>query len=601
MQQAHSLAQVDAPTLVRRILFFLLLVTLTMGNIFLLFRGLSAPEAMDQAQIARQIARNEGFSTKFIRPVAYVQNQRAPDSNPSFVGFKDTFHAPLNPLINAAVFKLIGAGDSEQWKIQKDQMVYDLDRVIAGVSTMFFLMSIGVTYLLVSRIFDGKIAGVTALLMLCCELMWNFSLSGLPQMLMLLLFSSALYFTYRALEYSLEGRIPMTPALLAGLCLVLLVLTHWITAWILIGYLIFAAIAFRPRGLISLFVIAIAIAFCAVPLWRYYQLTGSTLGTGFLVLYNGLGEGEEFAMRTTDLESAPLRIEGLLLRIVRTTIMQGTDIVPFMGSIFAAPVFFLSLIHSFKRDSIARFRWAVLLMWVFAAIGMSVFGVKSEGTHPNQIHILFAPIMTAYGLAMLSILWTRLEIVTSIPFLRNAHYFVVVALSILPLILGSVNAARIGMMRGSKGFPHWPPYFPAVLDIYFKQQKVVKENQIIVSDQPWAVAWYADRMSLWLPKKVKSFEELENRAADLKTPFAGILVTPSSHGGRDMASVAAQYEDFTSLVIDGRVFLSTVPQGMTLFDKDPKLTTISNRYKYHATLFGMDIVYYSSIPLRPVE
>ena len=36
--------------------------------IFANFRGLSHPKAMDQAQIAREIARGNGFSTKFIRP-----------------------------------------------------------------------------------------------------------------------------------------------------------------------------------------------------------------------------------------------------------------------------------------------------------------------------------------------------------------------------------------------------------------------------------------------------------------------------------------------------------------------------------------------------
>lgn len=155
-------------------------------------------------------------------------------------------------------------------------------------------------YLLLSRIFDGKIAGVTALLMLCCELMWNFSLCGLPQMLMLFLFSSAMYFAYRAVEYAQEGRLPLTPALLAGLCLILLVLTHWICVWILIGYLIFAAIAFRPRGLVSLLVFALAALMCAAPLYRNYQASGSVMGTAFMVIYSGLGDGEDSAMRVTD-------------------------------------------------------------------------------------------------------------------------------------------------------------------------------------------------------------------------------------------------------------------------------------------------------------
>ncbi|TAE92367.1 MAG: hypothetical protein EAZ81_03145 [Verrucomicrobia bacterium] len=453
MNRSISRPEIDAASLVRKILFFLLMLILTMGNLFLLFRGLNSAEAMDQAQIARQIARNEGITTKFIRPVAYEQSKRAPDANAGFVGFRDTFHAPLNLLVNAAVFKIIDAADGEKWKIQKDQMVYALDRVVAGVATMFFLLAIGVNYLLLTRIFDAKIAGVAALLMLCCELMWNFSLSGQAQMLMLFLFSSATYFAYRAIEYVQEGRLPLMPALVAGFCLVLLALTHWIAVWILIGYLIFAAFAFRPRGLVSLMVIAIALIVCAAPLYRNYQASGSVMGTAFMVIYSGLGDGEDSAMRVMDFASndSNLRLDGLIMKIIRTTILQGTDILPFLGSIFAAPLFFLALLHPFKRKSIADFRWCILLMWLFAALGMSIFGVSSEGTHPNQIHILFAPIMTGYGLAFLSIVWGKLEVVNSLPILRNAHHFVIVVLSAAPMLLGSYNMARFGLVRGDKG------------------------------------------------------------------------------------------------------------------------------------------------------
>jgi hypothetical protein len=232
---------------------------------------------------------------------------------------------------------------------------------------------------------------------------------------------------------------------------------------------------------------------------------------------------------------------------------------------------------------------------------MSIFGVSSEGLHPNQIHILFAPIMTAYGLALISILWSRLEVVATLPILRNAHYIVIVLLSSAPLLLGSINLARFGLMRGTQGFPHWPPYFPAVMDTYLRQQKVVQENQIVVSDQPWAVAWYGDRVSIWIPKKVSGFEDLDNRSTSLKTPIVGILISPESHGSRSISEIASQYGDFTSLIIDGRVYLSTLPQGVTLFEKDPKLNAISNKFRYRASLIGMDMIYHSSQPLRALE
>ncbi len=604
----------DTGIIIRRSLFFLILIILTLGNLFVLFRGLNSPQAMDQAQIAREIARGNGVTTKFIRPVAYYQAQKIANGAAPFHLFEDTYHSPLNPLLNAAVLKLIGADDSGVWQMTKNEVVFPLDRVIATVSTLFFLMAIGVNYLLISRIFDAKIAGVCAILMLFCETFWNYSLSGLPQMLMLLLFSCAIYFVYRAVEAAAEGRIAMTPAVIAGVFFTLLALTHWMTVWIALGYIIFAAVAFRPRGIVGITILALIIVPAIFVMLRNNTHSGSLFGTAFLTLYNGLGTGSESAvMRTTDLENEPLILGGLLSKILRTTLVQATDIIPFLGGIIVAPLFFICLLHPFKRPSIAIFRWSILLMWVFAALGMAFFGVSTKELDPNQLHLLFAPIMTAYGLAFLSILWSRIEIVAANPILANVHLILVVAICALPLVLSLPVKVRIGMERRDRGgVPHWPPYYAPVLNSTESGLKGwVKEKEIVVSDQPWAVAWYADRVSVWLPPTREGFEKLESIAADLQTPFVGILISPSSHGSGTLMEIAAEYKDFTAMVMDGRVTYATYPfrkgatyqNGVSIFDKSQIIEAIAKRYAHPKWLVPPDMVYYSDhlIPNAPAN
>ena len=63
-------------------------------------------------------------------------------------------------------------------------------------------------------------------------------------------------------------------------------------------------------------------------------------------------------------------------------------------------------------------------MWVTTAFGLAFFGITTDALDPNQLHLLFAPIMTAYGLAFISILWSRLEFVAATPALRNVHHVV---------------------------------------------------------------------------------------------------------------------------------------------------------------------------------
>ncbi len=594
----------DTGILVRRSLFFLVLILLTLGNLFTLFKGLNSPQAMDQAQIGREIARGNGFTTKFIRPVAYYQAKTAKNTAISFEKFEDTYHSPLNPLLLAAVFKVIGADDPEGWQMGENEMVFPLDRVVATVCTLFFLMAIGVNYLLISRIFDAKIAGVCAILMLFCEVFWNYSLSGLPQMLMLLLFSCGIYFVYRAIEASTEGRIAMTPALLAAVFFTLLALTHWMTVWIALGYIIFAAIVFRPRGIVGVSILAMLLIPAAFVMLRNNTVSGSPFGTAFLTLYNGLASGSEMVvMRTTDLEAEPLVLEGLISKILRTTLLQATDIIPLLAGIIIAPLFFLSLLHPFKRPAIATFRWAILLMWASAAVGLAFFGITTDALDPNQIHLVFAPIMTAYGLAFVSILWSRLEFVAATPMLRNVHHIVIIFICALPLILSLPQKVRLGLeFRDRGGVPHWPPYYAPVLNNQRAGLKaLVEEKQIVFADQPWAVAWYADRISIWIPPTRDGFSTLETHASDFQTPIAGILITPSSYGSGNVTEIATRYRDFTSLVLDGNVSMATNPPGVAIFDKDQKIQEITRRYQYRVPLLSVSVAFYTDRPAQSID
>jgi hypothetical protein len=601
------LSQLGAGMVIRRSLFFALLILLTLGNLFVLFKGLNSPQAMDQAQISREIARGKGFSTKMVRPVAYYQTEEKAGATVPLANLPDTYHAPLNPLLNAAVLKVgsMIAGSPEgtdplSWTMGKNEMVYPPDRLIAGVCVLCFLLSIGVNYFLICRIFDPKIGGVCAILMLLCEGFWNYSLSGLPQMLMLLLFSCAMFFAYRAVEAHSEGRVAMGPAAIAGVFLTLLALTHWMTVWIALGFILFAAVAFRPRGLAGITILLMILIPGIFVMLRNYSVTGSPFGTAFLTLYNGLGNGTESSvMRNYDLESEPLLLDGLIAKVLRTTLLQASDLVRLLGGIVVAPLFFIALLHPFKREPIARFRWALALMWLTTAFGLAFFGISTEELDPNQIHLLFAPLMTAYAVALVSVLWNRLDFANLNPFAANAHLTVIVLVCSLPFLLSLPQKVRLGMYFVDRGgTPQWPPYYapalngPGTSEIAKGVKGLTKEGQVVVSDQPWAVAWYADRTSLWIPKTVKSFERFEELAGDLGTPIGGFLISPSSHGSGPLTKVSDEYKDFAPLVIDGKVIQATFPPGLSPFRASTKLGEIAKRYPSLDLLMGGDLVFY---------
>lgn len=583
----------ESGPMIRRSLFLVILVLLTLGNLFTFFRGLSSPHAMDQAQIAREIARGNGMTTKVIRPLDYQKNTDHQKRAIPYTNYKDSYHSPLNPLLNAAVFKIIGADDAERWQMSKKEVIFPLDRVVAAISTVCFLLAIGVTYLLVLRIFDAKIAGVTAVLMLFCETFWNYSLSGLPQMLMLLLFTCGVYFAYKAVEESTENRIPLGSAILAGVFFTLLAMTHYLTVWIALGYIIFAAIAFRPRGVVGVSILLILIVPFVFVIIRNYGICGTPFGSALYNLYNGIGgDRESYAMRT----SAPPGIihSGYFAftSILRLMLLQTTDIVPFLAGIVVAPLFFLSLLHPFKRPSIAKFRWALLCMFGLSALGLAIFGVSSDKLDPNQTHLLFAPVMTAYGLAFVSILWNKLPIVMNAPMIRNLHHFIIVIICAFPLLLNLPYQIRLGLENKDRGgSPHWPPYYAPVHNLVLN--KIISEKEICVSDQPWAIAWYADRTSIWLPTTAEDFLKHQTTAENLETPIVGILISPSSHGSKIISEVVEEYKDFASLVLDGQVITATGHNNLYISKEDPKIKGIVVRYPYPLPLVMRQMIYYS--------
>jgi len=77
-----------------------------------------------------------------------------------------------------------------KWEMDyQHQQLYPPDVAIAGVGLLFFLLSVLVQYFVAWRLFDKRMATFAVALMLICDQFWRFSMSGLPQMLMLFLFS----------------------------------------------------------------------------------------------------------------------------------------------------------------------------------------------------------------------------------------------------------------------------------------------------------------------------------------------------------------------------------------------------------------------------
>jgi hypothetical protein len=550
--------ELDPGMMIRRALFLLVLVLLTLFYLAYDFKGLSHPAGMEQAQIARQIARGEHYQTLCIRPVAlgqvnsHLEHKHGDDSGVSLLKMPETYHAPLNPMFESMILSI----NKDLWKFDPKARIYTPDLLLAGAAMVLLLSSIGVTYLLVSRIFDNRIGGVTAFLMLLCELLWRYSQSGLPQMLMLFLFTFATYFLYKAVENTQQAKPVYLWVALAGGFFSLLAVSHWLTIWMFLGLLMFAAYYFRPRGIQMLVLLGV---FILLPLFwavHNYSNTGDMLGAGRFAFYAGMkGDSVSVLMRDYEMKSGLLNFDGFFWKMVSNFIGQFTDLYGYMGSIVAAPLFFLSLLHPFRRKEIADFRWCLLAMWIMGTIGMTIFGVepyRQQNTDTNNLHVLFIPLFTAYGLAFLSVLWNRLNLPMHLPLVRNGHFILTIGLSSLPFLLNLPLRISFWTRNPADARCHWPYYVPRLLA---SLNASLDKNEVLVTDIPWATAWYADRTSVWLPKNKKQFYMLKDEAQEKGNEVAGLLFTPTSTSQPLFGGIInGEYEDWQEVVLRKPVF-----------------------------------------------
>ena len=501
----HSIEQGRLAPYIRGGMFAFLIIALTLLYLFVQFRGFSTITAMDQAQIARNIASGKGFSTKFIRPLAIWQLQQAGKEIPADQ-FPDFYQAPLNPIVNALPLLLVKSA----WKMTPTDLVYAGDRIIVVFSILFFLLSVGIWYFVGVRLFDSKLSLIACAIILLTDMMWQFSLSGLPQMLMLFLFSGAVWLTV----YAMQKRDQLVTVLIslfgAGLLFGFMILAHALAVWIFMGWLVFAVVYFPPRGIAAMAALAAVLMVTLPWMVRNYSVCGNPFGLSIYAAITSGGSPEEGYLRSLD-DAPPISGSGLFAKIKAGVADQVRSMFGYLGMSLAAGAFFLALLHPFRSPVASLFRWCIVLMWVGAVFGMGAFGVGGI-ISSNQLHVLLLPLFIFYGLAFLMVLWSRWEI--NYPLMRIMFLSVVVFLCALPMLAALLSNKGAAIQ--------WPPYVPPFIGILGDWYG---EKEIIASDMPWAVAWYAGRKSVLLPESVRAFNRL-NDYRILGEPVSGLYLTP---------------------------------------------------------------------------
>ncbi len=151
----------------------------------------------------------------------------------------------------------------------------------------------------------------------------------------------------------------------------------------------------------------------------------------------------------------------------------------------------------------------------------------------NQLHLLFVPIMTCFGLAFLLVQWNRLEIEIPPRPDRLSH----APFSLLRL------ADDFQLFFARRRRKHPLAALRAALHCC-DQVSGCSLTEITASDMPWAVAWYADRRALWLPETVHAYTEMSDYSL-LGGPINAIYLTPISGSQNTLRDILkGEYRDW---------------------------------------------------------
>jgi hypothetical protein len=544
----------SGPGALLRLVFYAAAIAMALLHVFVTFRGLSSAEGMNQAQLARQIARTGSYQTHVIEPYAWAQMETA-QKQPTPQAMPETVQPPLQPLLWSVAFRFM-----KPWLVfdpASGGAVFLMDRVIACLGVTWYLLTIFFTHGAARRLFDEQVAAIAAIALLVCEPAWELMVSGAPRGLLVLLFALAFRLYASAAGRAVENRGIFVPLTLLGIVCALMVLTQWMALWIVLGIIIGVAV-FLPRGRAGAIVVALFPVLTLIAWgWWNAQLCGDPLG-GIKALLQAQSSAMSHDLLLRDFSpTVPLmQVDDLLRHVGLGWQSQIGLLIAHLGYVIPALFFFLALMHRFRKADAVAARWTLAVIFICVAAGMGLLGLPDKEMDANALYIVLMPAMATFGAAMLVVQWSRFQM--SGDFMsRWGAPLVALIITAMPMAVNLPVVIKFGLTMGGKIPPHWPPFLPARVAIL---RQLTEKNDYLISDSPAFIAWYGDVPCVDLCTQRVDYELMKTKAEERGAKLAGFVMTPVSTKVEHFTDVfTGPYAEWRDLIVRG---------PMLAFDRD---------------------------------
>jgi len=593
----HKLEVGAGPRYLRVLLGVLAVLVLVLWYDIHSYKNLSTPEGMDSAQLARNIATGKGFTTEFIRPFSLYLVQRYNQSREMVAvtnvasldlarvknGHPDLANAPVYPVVLAGLMKVVpfryGVDLKHPFWSENDESGrmgarkfarYQPDFIIALFNQFLLLVVAVLTFVIARKLFDVNVARLSAILVIGCNLLWRFSTSGISTLLLLVIFL-ALAWCVLKIEESARAEQPNFAmlffwALVIGFVTGVGALTRYSFGWVIVPVALFLALFSGPRRVPHVLAAVGAFAVVMMP-WiiRNMMVSGTPFGTAGYAIVDGTAFPKFQLERSIHPDLS--HIVDLMPYLHKLGDNGGAtlnDQLPRLGGSWASVFFLAGLFLGFRSASIRRMRYFLLMcLGVFVvaqSLGQTQLSAETPEVNSENLLVLMAPLVFIYGVSLFFTLLDQMELPAYE--LRYAVMLGFVLLSCLPM-------RALLMSRASAVV--YPPYYPPEIQ---QVSGWLTRDEMMMSDVPWAVAWYGDRQCVWLTLNAQNdFFAVHD---DVKSVRA-LYLTPETMDSRFISDWIAPREFSWGSFIIQLVTRGEIPPNFPLRYSPPEVKYLPER------------------------
>ncbi|HEX9046109.1 MAG TPA: hypothetical protein VF988_03705, partial [Verrucomicrobiae bacterium] len=364
------------------------------------------------------------------------------------------------------------------------------------LNQVLLLVVVLLTFRIARTLFDVTAAWLSAGLVFGSDLLWKMSVSGLPTLLLMVMFLGIVWcmMAFAALDTAEKAtlRRQFTFAIAVGLLAGLGMLTRYSFGWIMVPVIAYFA-TFGGARKIGLAVTSMLVCSFVVLPWivRNYTVSGTFLGTaGYAVVEGTMGFPDSRLIQSINPDMMPAYwVMPYLVKLqVNLRLLLQNDL-PRVGGVWIAILFFAGLLLALRNTLARRLRFFTMtclgMFLIVAALGRTHLSNISPDLNTENPLVLLTPMIVIFAVRSFLKLLNQMN-VPSLQ-VRYAVITLVMALACQPFIMS--------LLPPKTSPTTYPPYYPPEIQ---RISGWMKPDELMMSDIPWAVAWYGHHQCAWL-------------------------------------------------------------------------------------------------------